>query len=156
MEKRLLTGCDNLHDKHIVGYEIHTLDKMIKRAIDTLTEKKDLPRMQNWIISLLYDNPSEDIYQKDIEAQFRIPRSTVTGILQSMEKEGFLIRESVPGDARLKRLVLTKKGIAHKLSIMKSMDHIEQMLKTDIPAEKLNTFFEVVHLMERNIENSKI
>ena len=38
-------------------------------------------------------------------------RSTVTNILQLMERKGYIERRSVPQDARLKQLVLTEEGI---------------------------------------------
>ena len=40
-----------------------------------------------------------------------ITRSTVTNILQLMERKGYIERRSVPQDARLKQLVLTEEGI---------------------------------------------
>ena len=52
------------------------------------------------------------IIRKDIEEEFQIRKSTVTGILQLMEKNGFIYRESVEKDARLKRIVPTKKAEA--------------------------------------------
>lgn len=42
------------------------------------------------------------IFQKDLETEFCIGRSTVTNILNLMEKKGFVRRESVSYDARLK------------------------------------------------------
>lgn len=138
--------------KKFVGYEIHTLDNMIGRRISALSEKDGLTQMQGWIIGYLYDHSSVDVFQKDIEAQFHIARSTATGILKLMEKRGFLYRESVSSDARLKRLVLTDKGIGHQLTVMRNLDHMEHMLKEDIPKEHLDIFIDVIHQMKRNIE----
>ena len=42
--------------------------------------------------------------------EFSITRSTVTNILQLMERKGYIARRSVEQDARLKQLVLTEKG----------------------------------------------
>ena len=47
---------------------------------------------------------------RDIEREFSITRSTVTNILQLMERKGYITRQSVEQDARLKQLVLTEKG----------------------------------------------
>ena len=49
--------------------------------------------------------------QRDIEREFSITRSTVTNILQLMERKGYIERRCVPQDARLKQLVLTEEGI---------------------------------------------
>ena len=51
-----------------------------------------------------------DIYQKDVEKEFQIRRSTATGTLQILEKNGFIRREPVKQDARLKKLVPTDKA----------------------------------------------
>ena len=59
-----------------------------------------------------YNNRDRDIFQKDVETEFSIGRSTVTNILKLMEKKGYIRREAVPQDGRLKRLVLLDKGMA--------------------------------------------
>lgn len=141
-----------MENKQIVGYEIHTLDNMISRIIKLLIEKNGITQMQSWIINYLYEHPGEDVFQKDLESQFRIARSTATGILKLMEKKELLRREPVPSDARLKRLVLTEKGIGKKLAIIRSLDEIETLLKDQISQEELDTFFRVIHQMKRNIE----
>ena len=141
-----------MENKQIVGYEIHTMDNMIGRIIKLLIEKNGITQMQSWIINYLYEHPGEDVFQKDLESQFRIARSTATGILKLMEKKELLRREPVPSDARLKRLVLTEKGIGKKLAIIRSLDEIETLLKDQISQEELDTFFRVIHQMKRNIE----
>lgn len=149
-----------MEKKQIVGYEIHTLDHMIGRMIfsfqSSLTEKEGLTKMQSWIIGYLYENRDKAIFQKDIEAQFHTARSTATGILKLMEKKGFLIREPYPSDARLKRLVLTDKGISLQLNIMSNLELMEHKLKEGIPKEQLDVFFNVVHQIKRNTENNTI
>ena len=142
-----------MENKQIVGYEIHTLDNMIGRIIKLLIEKNGITQMQSWIINYLYEHPGEDVFQKDLESQFRIARSTATGILKLMEKKELLRREPVPSDARLKRLVLTEKGIGKKLAIIRSLDEIETLLKDQISQDELDTFFSVIHQMKRNIEH---
>lgn len=142
-----------MENKNIVGYEIHTLDIMVGKRICSLTEKDGLTKMQGWFIRYLYEHSAEDIFQKDLESHFRIARSTATGILQLMEKRGLILREPVPSDARLKRLVLTEKAIAHQVEVIQSISHLENTLKKDIPPEKLDVFFDVIHMMKYNIEN---
>ena len=68
-----------------------------ERGVDELTA------MHGWILGYLCRNEHKDIFQKDIEAEFKICRSTVTNILKLMEKKGYIKRESVPYDARLKK-----------------------------------------------------
>ena len=66
--------------------------------------------MHGWIMEYLYRNSDTPVFQRDIEREFSITRSTVTNILQLMERKGYIARQSVAQDARLKQLVLTEKG----------------------------------------------
>lgn len=52
----------------------------------------------------------KQIYQRDLEARFHTNRSSITTMLQGMEQSGFITREVVAKDARLKSLVPTEKG----------------------------------------------
>ena len=66
--------------------------------------------MHGWIMEYLYRTSDTPVFQRDIEREFSITRSTVTNILQLMERKGYIARQSVAQDARLKQLVLTEKG----------------------------------------------
>ena len=95
---------------------------------------------------------TEAVFQKDLEAEFQMARSTASGILQAMEKKGLITRESIPRDARLKRLVLTEKGMEFQMEIMENFDRIQDVLKSDIPQEKLECFLEVLDMIRENAQ----
>lgn len=142
-------------DKHI-GYQIHMLDNMIGRMVTLfragLDEKAGITQMQGWIIGYLYRNTGTDVFQKDLEAEFHIARSTATGILKLMEKKGLITREPIPRDARLKRLVLTDKSLDFQMEILQNFNALDQILRSGISQEKLGTFFEVAEQIRVNIE----
>ena len=97
-----------------VGYEIRMLNQMIGHKIMAISLKNGMDQatvMHGWIMGFLYENRDRDIYQKDLEMKFGISRSTVTNILQLMEKKGYIRRVSVEKDARLKKLELTERGL---------------------------------------------
>ncbi len=50
------------------------------------------------------------IFPQDVERRFGITRSTSSRVLALMERKGLIVRESVPRDARLKKIVLTDKS----------------------------------------------
>ncbi len=61
-----------------------------------------------YIISYLCDNEDKNIFQRDIEREFHIGRSTVSNALKVLEKEGLVERKSVIIDARLKMVRATR------------------------------------------------
>ena len=78
-------------------------------------------------------------------------RSTASGILQSMEKKQLIIRESIPRDARLKRLVLTPKGMEFQMEIIDNFARIQKALSADIPEKKLEEFYETADMIRENV-----
>lgn len=146
-----------MKNKTHIGYEIHTLDHTIGKLIlsmkANLGKDSDLTQMQGWIIGYVYDHPGKDVFQRDIEAHFRIARSTATGILKLMEKKGYIIREPFPNDGRLKRLILTEKAAALQEATMAHIGEMEKMLTAGISPEDLNCFCRVLTQIRQNAES---
>lgn len=146
------------HDKNI-GFEVRTLGNMLYRQLLSYMSRRDVDEvtlMHGWIMGFLYNNADRDIFQKDVEARFSISRSTVTGILKLMEKKGYVIRESVPQDARLKRLVLTEKGKQLHLQTVEDIEYLENFVQSGIDPQDLDVFFKVISQLKWNIENGDI
>ena len=94
-------------------------------------------RYRTRIIGYLYENRGKEVFQRDIQAQFSIRRSTVTGILQLMEKNGLITRSSVERDARLKKLELTPRAVQLHERIGRSVRQVEDRLNQSLtPQEK--------------------
>lgn len=61
--------------EEMIGFIVRSLDNMMMRNAvgDEKSEKKGMmPVMQGWIIGYLYDHKEEEIFQRDIEAEFYI------------------------------------------------------------------------------------
>lgn len=101
--------------KRHIGAQLRCTDNLVFRRLNEIAREmgvEDITAMHGWILHYLYDNRGRDIYQRDIERHFSVTRSTTTNILQLMEKKQYITRESVPQDARLKKLELTPAGVA--------------------------------------------
>ena len=105
------------------GRLINTVSHKLKRQVAFPEAESGLSNMQRLVLNyILFQVLKRDIYQKDIEREFQIRRSTATGILQLLEREGFIYRETAEQDARLKKLIPTEKtGTAIKESIGKRL-----------------------------------
>lgn len=104
------------------------------------------------ILFYLFKNCKSDIYQKDIEDAFSIRRSTATGVLQRMEKNGLIVRSPCSFDARLKTIGLTDKALAILQRIDKSIDETETIVRKNISQNDLDIFFKVIKKMIKNME----
>lgn len=138
-----------------IGFQIKIVSNIIKRRFHEGTNKEhpdDLTGMQGWIIRFIYLNRDIEVFQKDIEKEFNIRRSTATGMLKLLEKNGYLIRESVNYDARLKKLVLTEKAIVIQQKIEKKINEIEKTLVIGLSEEEIKSFHVIIEKIKRNIE----
>ena len=113
----------------MIGFIVRSLDNMMMRNAvgDEKSEKKGMmPVMQGWIIGYLYDHKDEEIFQRDIEAEFYIARSTVTCLVKQMEQKGYIARVAVERDCRLKRLCLLEKGEKLHECFLQNIDNVER------------------------------
>ena len=128
----------------VIPAQIRRVDNLIFRRINQFARANGVEQatpMHGWIIEYLYRHREEPVFQRDIEQEFSITRSTVTNILQLMERKGYIRRQSVPQDARLKQLVLTEEGIHfHEktmLSFRQTDDYVTGLLTEEENAELL-------------------
>lgn len=140
-----------------VGFEVKSLSHLFKRrmnaAIATFPEDGVLPTStQGYIIGYLYAHQDEDIFQRDIEQECSIRRSTATGILQLMEKNGWITRIPVEYDARLKKIVLTDRSRQHHERIHATILQLEALATRGIPPEDLDCFYRTVERIKHNLE----
>lgn len=145
-----------MNRKDMLGFQIKTLDNLFFRnmfAYETGQKGMDeVTVMHGWILGFLYENADRDIFQKDIETEFSIARSTVTSIVKLMEKKGYICRESVEKDGRLKKLVLTEKGRNIHEQHIDDIDLLEERCKRNIAPEELEVFLAVAGKLKENLE----
>ena len=79
-----------------------------KRAVDSVTGTN------SWIICYLANHEGRDIFQKDIEKEFDITRSTASKVIDLMEQKGLVVRQKGSTDRRENRLILTEKALEMK------------------------------------------
>lgn len=140
-------------DKHL-GFEIRTLNNIVKRYFEQQKPEEfdNSTGVHGWAIRYFYENRNKDIFQRDFEARFSIRRSTATNMLQLMEKNGIIRRETVSYDARLKKIVLTDKAVEIHKKATKNIEKIENTLKKGITEEELLSFYSVMEKIKANLE----
>ena len=128
---------------HNIGLIVKCLDNTImRRALDDIPEEEKLPVMQGWMIKYLHDNQREDVFQKDIERDFHIARSTVTSLVKQMEGKGYIARVGVERDSRLKKIILLEKGEDLYDRITDNISNLEERMVQGIPEEELEQFLQ--------------
>ena len=138
-----------------IGAQIKVLSNLLLREIGNSACGKYLDEATGnnmFIIGYLAHRREQDVFQKDLEEFFSVRRSTMSNIILRMEQKGFLSREPVSYDRRLKKLVLTEKG-AKLHDMMESVVLCtEEKLTLGFSAEEKETLFRLLEKLRQNLE----
>lgn len=137
-----------------IGFQINGLSHMIRWLTHQYSGRDGEPSgvgIYGWLIGFLYDNRDKDIYQRDLQQQFAVRRSTMTGILQAMERDEMITRHPVEWDARLKKIELTEKAVERQEKFQQTIAEIEARLSAGLTPEEKATFIELCEKIARTI-----
>ena len=137
------------HDKY-AGRYISKLSNKIRRKIDNFSTKESFSGAQGRVLHFLLAQ-TEEVFQKDIEEEYSLRPSTATALLKKMEQNGLIHRESMPNDARMKKIVISEKALHYKDIVMSDITNLEDELTAGISDEDMSTFFAVIEKMLNNI-----
>lgn len=136
---------------------IKAVSNAIRRRMEgiDIEDKAGLTGGECAIMGYLFENRSRPMYQKDIEEEFRIRRSSATRALQAMEKKGIILRRSELHDGRLKRLVLTERAMEIGRDVGDMIAEAEQSMLSGISDSELVSFLDICDRICRNVESAE-
>ena len=136
--------------------DIKSADHAIRRRFEALDIGRitGLTPRQCRIMGFIMDKGDKPVYQKDIEAEFNIRRSTATRLLQAMEHKNLIMREPEENDGRLKRIRLTKKAMERSREVLDRISCIERQLVEGITAEEMKVLHSVCQRIRQNAERT--
>lgn len=100
-------------ERYYINTELRILSRNINKYFINYGNRRKIDKMTGsggWIIAYIAENYNRDIFQRDLEKEFDITRSTASKNVDLLVENGFIVREPVDYDARLKKLVLTEKS----------------------------------------------
>lgn len=145
-----------MNEKRVIGFEIKAVSNMIRRKLDitfSAPEFDGLTGMQNAVMGYIMDHAKEqNVFQKDIEKEFNIRRSTATIMMQGLEQKGYIRRSPVEYDARLKKIELTEKAKKQQKMLRHEIDLFHEKLEKDLTREEREQFFTLLDKIKKNLE----
>lgn len=144
-KNKLKLGLDISRINHIISRKV---DAAVINAIDD-----NLTVSQAYVIDFI-SNEGEDreIFQKDLEKEFDLKRSSISLMLNNMEKSDLIKRVPVAEDARLKKIILTEKSIKLYENISTAIDSVENKLSENLTLEEIKAFQRVLDKIRKNLE----
>ena len=147
-----------MKQQRAIGFEIKCLSNMIRRKLDTTFSSPEfdgLTGAQNAMMGYIMDHEeTQDIFQKDIEEEFNIRRSSATVMLQGLEQRGYIRRTQTEKDARLKKIELTEKARKLQKRVRSEIDRFHEQLEKDLSKEEKEEFFRLSDKIKSNLKEA--
>ncbi len=103
------------------------------------------------ILSYLHSHNDCDVYQRDLEREFGVRRSTMSKVLSSLEQKGYIKRVSVDTDRRLKKITLTEKAFCIADKIKSNSEDLEKKMIQSISEDELKIFKQTLEKIKQNL-----
>ena len=128
------------------------MNRRLKRYFDSFFADSPITSIKGLVLDYLFRNRETDVFQKDLEEYLEIKGSSVTSILDNLEKNGYVRREAVDYDGRLKKLAITEKAYAIEEDIVERVNGYMYSLFRGIPEEEREVFYSVLCKMIDNMQ----
>lgn len=136
-----------------IGMLLGMLNNRLSALCNKYMEEIELTDSQSKVLAYLMHNDDKEVFQRDIEAALKLMNPTVTGILNRLERKGFVIREKSRLDGRYKKVGLTPKGWELRDKLMKKVAESSRYLFRGISDPELEAFGETLKVLLRNVSD---
>ena len=141
-----------------IGHELAYTNNLIARKIARGGNNKyamNISPIQVRIVKYLVKQNNKAILQKDMEYIFNIRRSTVSGVIKTMEKNNIIIRENVKDDNKSKEIKLTDDVYKRANDLVKELKELDLELLKDVNKEDLEVFMRVLKNIQNNLKEER-
>lgn len=130
----------------------HEFNKYLtEHPFPEIKQLESLSRASTDILLFLYEHKKKDIYQKDIENEFCVRKSTISSVLSTLENKELIQRINVETNKRVKKIILTEKALTLIKYLDKSYKYIDNKLTDNISQEELNSFKNTLNKIKLNL-----
>ena len=119
-----------------IGRQLKIASTQLTKQFDKFAIQYDLTSMQMSVIDFLTLFYDQEMFQKDIEHEFNIRRSTASTLLKRMEDKGLIRRVESNKDARQKQVILTDLAVQYEDDIQKFMVETQQQIHSFLSDEE--------------------
>lgn len=144
-----------------IGRHLAQLNNLIHREISRNECHKDdnttpeISRASSGILIYLNNHKNTPVYQRDLEREFTVRRSTISKVLSLLESKGLIARVAVSSDKRLKKIELTDKAINQIDRLEKGAVALEQKMSNGISKEELDAFISTLTKIKNNLKETE-
>ena len=133
---------------------VHNMMRQSLRGTGTMNDLREkINNSEGIVIDYINFNMETSIYQKDIEKVLMVRRSTVTELLNKMERKGLIERQSVSIDKRLKKIVLTAKALEFHSEIQTQLMEAEKTVRSGLSEHEIIILHGILNKLKETLRS---
>ncbi|MFV0517345.1 MAG: MarR family winged helix-turn-helix transcriptional regulator [Aminipila sp.] len=149
---------------HLDKYELEKLESLIlimqntadlREGIRTEFSQTELSQNKYYILLLLNEKEEELLTPSKIADFLNLSRGTVSDLIDSMDKDGFLERVICKNDRRKIQVIITQKGRQVIEEIIPKYYRYTSELMSCLNGEEVKSFLEITNKLKANMKKIK-
>ena len=129
---------------------IRHIEGSLKKDIDMQFRENDLTFSQTQVLSLIFRNGGS-ISQKKLQEDLQVSHPTVVGLVQRLEKSGFISCRKDEKDQRNKVISLTKRAEDFHKQMIQHFEDNDKKMQKDFSDEELHELERLLNKLNDNI-----
>lgn len=138
-----------------IGKELLILSNKLKRLLDKRQSNLGIYVGQGRLLTYLYRNKENKIYQKDIEQEFQLRGGTVTGLIDGLVGMGYIKRIESESDKRKRKIILTSDGEKVAIKCINNIRELENQLSDILDENEKNVFDQIFNKINKWIDEEE-
>ena len=138
-------------------FSIKDLENEIKKNLVKEESKNNdsyhLSGTQHRIMKYLINHKDEDVHQNVLEKELNLTRSTISGVLQTMEKHQIIERKKSKLDTRTKTISLSNKSEEKYIEGKNKLIKLEKKARKNLTQSEINDFIRIINIIKESIND---
>lgn len=140
----------NIAPANYICYKLTKVMRTVQRYYESRLSSYDITPVQFFVLSVLWEN--DGMKFKDLAKSLKMDGSTLTGILDRMERQDLLRRGDDPQDRRSLLIFLTEKAKKNGSEIISLGKELDQEIRDKFPKDDFAIFVKVLDDISKTIK----
>lgn len=130
---------------------LHDVARMRRILFDDVMLSRGITRSQWSVLDALHRIGTDGMTQVALAHHMEVGKPTICGLVDRLEAVGYVERHMDPHDRRLRRVVITRKGLAAFTEMKKVVNKLNKSIVAGISRENQKSIEESLFLVKKNI-----
>lgn len=130
--------------------ELKKTSDMIEEVHNSFFSQYGISNTKFNVLAILYNGPKEGMMLSDIGEQMLVTKGNITGLIDRLEKHGFVRRVRDDVDRRKVMAVITEKGMQFTKELMENYKQWTKDVMMGLDTEEKNELIRILKKMQQN------